>query len=265
VTDEDSSWISWFCNLRGNDFFCEVEEEYIQDEFNMTGLAAQVPYYEYALDTILDVESPNADMLSEEQQEMVDSAAELLYGLVHARFILTTKGLNAMHEKFQEVDFGRCHRVYCQGQPVLPVGQSDIPRKATVNVYCPRCNDIYFPKSARLGNIDGAYFGTTFPHLFLMTFPSAIPAPTTVVYVPRVFGFRIHREAKRDQVSTGREEAAAAAEVARRTAPPAGPPQTTALTDDSDEVAAGMAKLGVSPAPAPASAPLPAKDPAEPS
>ena len=56
------------------------------------------------------------------------------------------------HEKFQEVDFGRCHRVYCQGQPVLPVGQSDIPRKATVNVYCPKCNDIYFPKSSRQGS-----------------------------------------------------------------------------------------------------------------
>lgn len=30
--------------------------------------------------------------------------------------------------------------------------------------------DIYFPRSKYQGNIDGAYFGTTFPHLFLMTY-----------------------------------------------------------------------------------------------
>jgi casein kinase II subunit beta len=76
-----------------------------------------------------------------------------------------------MYEKYRLAHFGRCPAVFCQGQPVLPVGLSDVPRSYTVNVFCPRCHGLYFPKSTRQANIDGAYFGTTFPHLYLMTHP----------------------------------------------------------------------------------------------
>jgi casein kinase II subunit beta len=103
ASDEDSSWISWFCSLRGNEFFCEVEEDYIHDDFNLTGLSNQVPYYDDALDMVIDVESPRVDSLTEEQQEMVESAAEMLYGLIHARYILTNKGMQKMVRRFAVV------------------------------------------------------------------------------------------------------------------------------------------------------------------
>ncbi|WOH09290.1 hypothetical protein DCAR_0728746 [Daucus carota subsp. sativus] len=190
---EDTSWISWFCNLRGNEFFCEVDDDYIQDDFNLCGLSSQVPYYDYALDLILDVESSHGDMFTEEQNELIESAAEMLYGLIHVRYILTSKGMAAMLEKYKNYDFGRCPRVYCCGQPCLPVGQSDIPRSSTVKIYCPKCEDIYYPRSKYQGNIDGAYFGTTFPHLFLMTYGHLKPQKSNQSYVQRVFGFKLHK------------------------------------------------------------------------
>ncbi|XP_047979257.1 casein kinase II subunit beta-1-like [Salvia hispanica] len=190
---DDTSWISWFCNLRGNEFFCEVDDDYIQDDFNLCGLSSQVPYYDYALDLILDVESSHGDMFTEEQNELVESAAEMLYGLIHVRYILTTKGMAAMLEKYKNYDFGRCPRVYCCGQPCLPVGQSDIPRSSTVKIYCPKCEDIFYPRSKYQGNIDGAYFGTTFPHLFLMTYGHLKPQKPVQSYVPKVFGFKMHK------------------------------------------------------------------------
>lgn len=169
-------------------------------------------------------------MFTEEQNELVESAAEMLYGLIHVRYILTSKGMSAMvgfcdklfillltdffaicfvhltnkkisatvgfckkfslvilfggclfHivlvnflcwkplqlEKYKSYDFGRCPRVYCCGQPCLPVGQSDIPRSSTVKIYCPKCEDIYYPRSKYQGSI-------LILHKYLSTFISFI-------------------------------------------------------------------------------------------
>lgn len=201
--EEEGSWISWFCSIQGHEFFCEVDEDFIQDNFNLSGLSGQVPYYEHALDMILDADAPSDEMLTDGDLEYAESAAEMLYGLIHARFILTARGLQAMLEKYKNVDMGRCPRVFCSGQPMLPVGQSDIPRVSTVKLFCPKCQDIYYPRSKYQGTIDGAYFGTTFPHLFFMTYNYLKPPRPENTYVPRIFGFRIHTEEANEKEDSG--------------------------------------------------------------
>jgi casein kinase II subunit beta len=44
------SWISSFCSLLGHEYFAEVSEEFIEDDFNLTGLQSQVAMYKEALE-----------------------------------------------------------------------------------------------------------------------------------------------------------------------------------------------------------------------
>lgn len=50
------TWISWFCSLPGHEYFCEVSEDFIEDDFNLTGLNTMVPFWKEAMEMVLDVE-----------------------------------------------------------------------------------------------------------------------------------------------------------------------------------------------------------------
>ena len=133
--------------------------------------------------------------MQDELRRCLDTHARLLYGLIHARWILTVGGLEKMvrtcilalpssiHHHFFQVakymccDFGRCPRVFCHSHPLLPVGLVDVPFEKSVKLYCGRCEDIYTPRASRHSSIDGAHFGTTFPHLFYLVYPSLMPLP----------------------------------------------------------------------------------------
>lgn len=41
--EEEESWIASFCNVIGHEYFAEVSEDFIEDDFNLTGLGAVVP------------------------------------------------------------------------------------------------------------------------------------------------------------------------------------------------------------------------------
>lgn len=107
------------------------------------------------------------------------------------------------YQQYASKEFGTCPLVRCGGQPVLPVSLKDEIRAGPVKIYCPKCSQVYHPPPARSRSgistgVDGAAFGTTFPHLFLLTFSNLVPDPLPgdSTYIPRVFGFRVHKSAR---------------------------------------------------------------------
>ena len=56
--------------------------------------------------------------------------------MIHARYVLTNDGLNAVLEKYYKAEYGRCPRTNCMDQPVLPAAASDTPNEDAVKVPC---------------------------------------------------------------------------------------------------------------------------------
>ncbi|KAH7827799.1 putative casein kinase ii subunit beta [Monocercomonoides exilis] len=191
-TTEDDDWIPWFCSQRGNEFFCEVDRDYIEDEFNLAGLTNAVEHYQRALDLILDEKDDDFDDLTDEQKGAIEESAEILYNLIHARFITTPRGLKLMYDKYKKSEFGVCPRYHCQFQSALPMGESDVPGKGVLKLFCPRCEQIYTPPLSVHKDIDGAFIGSSFPHLFLLEYPLDLPPVPKTSFKPNIFGFRLY-------------------------------------------------------------------------
>jgi len=185
VSDEESSsWIVHLLSKPQSQFLCAVERGYIEDGFNLYGLKATVANYTASLDTILDRGS-SSDGSDAGAPSKANYGALELYGLVHARYIVTAHGLESMHQKYLRQDFGRCPRYYCQNHPVLPMGLHDAVGVDVVQTFCPRCGEVYRCGGGRgRGGPDGAFFGTTFAQLFLMTYGFPRPRPADEVGRP---------------------------------------------------------------------------------
>merc|ERR1711972_864416 len=116
-----------------------------------------------------------------------------LFGLIHARYIGSPRGLQVMREKYLKGAFGTCPRVLCDRQHVLPIGVSEDLRSQQVKVFCPKCEQVYSPKS-KYKELDGAYFGTSFPQIFLQSYPPLVPIEPPRPFFSRVFGFKLHKQ-----------------------------------------------------------------------
>ena len=191
--EEDSTegdWVQWYCSLDGHEFLAEVTREFIMDFSNLFDLQSKVENYKHALSQILTGRAPTERDLQDEEYLSIYQSATDLYGLIHARFIQTPAGLAIMRERYLSGRFGSCSRVLCERHNVMPVGMSNDLRTSRVKVFCPRCQDVYYPKD-RNGDMDGAYFGTSFPHILMQSYPDLYPLQEHNNYVAKINGFKV--------------------------------------------------------------------------
>jgi casein kinase II subunit beta len=193
---EQTDWIHWFCKLRGNEYFVEIDENFLKNEENLTGINCK-----QFLKTFLS-EKPKNDELTRELLEEYQEIREI-YGLIHKRFIHTKLGMGLMREKFLDGVFGFCPRLLCNKQVMLPIGLSEDMRYSQVKVFCPLCQEVYKPreifygfqgtkKICKFDLPDGIFFGTSFPQAFLIHFPDLDPRViNNERFIPKLYGFRI--------------------------------------------------------------------------
>ena len=208
---EPTDWIHWFCKLKGNEYFVEVDEDFIKKEENLEGI--EVKNY---IKVILSEKKTKDFNLT---QELLRDLQEIrdIYGFIHKRFINTPEGLGLMREKFINGIFGYCPRMLCNKQVMLPVGLSEDMRYSQVKVFCPLCQEVYKPRDIFYGYSDkkiikfdlpdGVFFGTSFPQSFLMHFPDLDPRiNNTIKYIPKLYGFRIFGKYGSKYYSENKEE-----------------------------------------------------------
>lgn len=187
-------WIQWFSSLEGHEFLVEIDEDYIKDSFNLYGLQSHFPKekFKQCIKMILSPNVPQEEDLNDEHFLELNQDASDLYGLIHARYIQTPRGIAKIYQKYLSGVYGYCPRALCDKQKVLPVGLSDALKTSRFKVFCPRCEEVYLPKFRNV-NIDGAYFGSSFPHIFLKHYPEAVVLPPKVYfYEPKIYGFKVY-------------------------------------------------------------------------
>eukprot|EP01138_Halocafeteria_seosinensis_P014157 gb/GECG01014455.1/.p1 GENE.gb/GECG01014455.1/~~gb/GECG01014455.1/.p1 ORF type:complete len:304 (+),score=42.43 gb/GECG01014455.1/:1-912(+) len=206
-TDEEP-WVEFLHRTPPYSFLCQVDLSFMEDNFNLYGLRQVIPHFSVALSMILDTVDDEEDI----QASDYFTEAVTLYGLIHSRFILTARGMTAMTQKFENEEFGTCPRALCYDSPVLPVGFHDEPFKSAARVFCPRCRDAFKPPIASLAQLDGAFFGASFPHLLLMQKPHLAPQAPSIPYEPRVYGFKVY-DGRFDVPQMGMSEASLTKQV----------------------------------------------------
>lgn len=156
--------------------------------------SSSYPIYKRALRTILEDPKEDAETTDEDliiPPFAVQKAAEALYLMLHARFVISPRGLEAIRHvmALDNTVFGKCPRSCCKGTGLLPYGYSnDYTSDASVATvttesrkehdscchrYCPSCGEVWISWESKT---DGCAWGPSWCHLFLLAYGSQVYA-----------------------------------------------------------------------------------------
>jgi hypothetical protein len=149
------SWVEWLLQLRGNEFLVEVDAAYIgapspppparprarsrrplpspnpEDSFNLYGLKERHNFRD-CIDHILSG-PPSSDQSGLAHPLFADSKD--IYGLIHARFILSSKGLTLMVRAHR---VRRARRMWWEEEggptPPAPTPKASLPARRSASV-----------------------------------------------------------------------------------------------------------------------------------
>lgn len=200
---KNRSWVENFCSTPRGKYMLQIDQNFLQDQFNNYGLIKIISQFKEAYRLI------KCDNLNEYVQDNpvtreIEESAILLYGLLHARYLLTESALKAMRAKYNNGDYECCPRTSCQGTRCLPYGFHDEPNQGFLRIFCPRCKEVYLPENDELTKIDGAFFGHSYLLSLLSKFPDLVKEPVKTEL--RLFGFKIDLENESESESESNNE-----------------------------------------------------------
>ncbi|EAY11737.1 Casein kinase II regulatory subunit family protein [Trichomonas vaginalis G3] len=194
--DTNQSWIDWYLSEPRGKYQVKIDKEYIMNAFNYYGIRQKVNLFSAALELMVKnyYQPINIDEDDKSKQIIIEQQAEMLYGLIHARYLLTNEGLTKMYEKYINGCFPKCPRKLCKGMTCLPYGVSDELNEYSVKLFCPSCKEIYNMPDNSMATVDGAYFGPSWVNLFISKYSSLFKNINIEKYVPKIYGFRIQSQ-----------------------------------------------------------------------
>jgi casein kinase II subunit beta len=190
------SWADWFLSQPRGRYFVRIDDSYLSCPFNYYGVRQRVNHFELAYDLLRKhfVRPSFASARPESEAWMIEQQTELLYGLLHARYLLTDAGRAGLLAKYRSGDFGRCPRVLCRQAVCLPYGITADLNEHPLKLFCPNCSDVYNIADRDLAKVDGAFFGPSWVPLFLQRYREIVPRGEPELYVGRIFGVRISED-----------------------------------------------------------------------